>query len=177
MKPQCTSMKTWISILILVFAFHCAQSQSQYTVRDSAGIKIFSGLLQKADLLQESSFGWMRQDIAWYKPDAEAVKHLTRLKGKIHLIVFGGTWCEDSQVVLPQLFKLMDAAQFPEKATTLIGVERNKKTLAQLTEALDVTKVPTIIVMLEGKEVGRVEEYGKYGVFDKTLAEILAAIP
>jgi hypothetical protein len=33
--------------------------------------------------------------------------------------------------------------------------------------------VPTIIVYKNGKELGRVVEYGKYGVFDKELAEII----
>jgi hypothetical protein len=28
--------------------------------------------------------------------------------------------------------------------------------------------------MKAGKEIGRVEEYGKYGVYDKELAEVLA---
>ena len=34
--------------------------------------------------------------------------------------------------------------------------------------------VPTIIVMKNGREIGRVVEYGKYGSFDKELGEILA---
>jgi hypothetical protein len=34
--------------------------------------------------------------------------------------------------------------------------------------------VPTIIVLKQGKELGRVVEYGKYGVFDKELGEIIS---
>ena len=33
--------------------------------------------------------------------------------------------------------------------------------------------VPTIIVMKDGKEIGRVVEYGKNGMFDKELGEII----
>lgn len=149
---------------------------AQYLVRDSSGVKIFNGLLTKTDLEQEPSFIWMRNNISWYKPNADAVKHLARLQYKVHLMVFGGTWCEDSQIVVPQLFKLMDAADFPETCITLIGVERNKKTLSHLSEALNIDKVPTILVMQQGKEIGRVVEYGKYGVYDQELGEILAAI-
>jgi thioredoxin-like negative regulator of GroEL len=43
-----------------------------------------------------------------------------------------------------------------------------------LSEAFGITNVPTIIVMKNGKEVGRVVEYGHTGLFDKDLAEILA---
>jgi len=48
--------------------------------------------------------------------------------------------------------------------------------LSQLSEALNIDKVPTILVMQQGKEMGRVVEYGKYGVYDQELGEILAAI-
>jgi hypothetical protein len=44
-----------------------------------------------------------------------------------------------------------------------------------LSEALGVVNVPTIIVMKEGKEVGRVVEYGKTGVWDKELGDIFAS--
>ncbi|MBK7291849.1 MAG: thioredoxin family protein [Chitinophagaceae bacterium] len=52
-------------------------------------------------------------------------------------------------------------------------MDRAKKTLSHLTEALNITNVPTIIVMKNGKEIGRVVEYGKYGLFDMELGEIL----
>jgi hypothetical protein len=45
--------------------------------------------------------------------------------------------------------------------------------LSHLAEALDIINVPTIIVMKNGKEIGRVVEYGKYGMFDKELGEII----
>ena len=57
-----------------------------------------------------------------------------------------------------------------------IGVDRDKKTLSHLCEALNVTNVPTIIVMKNGKEVGRVIEFGKYGLFDMELGEILKTL-
>src|SRR5690606_14539198 len=92
----------------------------------------------------------------------------------IHFVVYMGTWCEDSYFVIPRFFKLLDVSEVKEESkVTLIGVDRNKKTLAYLAEALDVKNVPTIIVMKGGKELGRVVEYGKSGSFDKDLAAIL----
>ncbi len=51
----------------------------------------------------------------------------------------------------------------PDENITLFGVNSKKKTLGNLTVALSVTNVPTIIVFKEGKELGRVVEYGKTG--------------
>jgi thiol-disulfide isomerase/thioredoxin len=84
-----------------------------------------------------------------------------------------GTWCEDSHFIIPQLLALLDSAKFPTEKCSLIGVDRNKKTVGRLSEALNVTLVPTILVFKNGKELGRVVEFGKYGMFDKELAEIL----
>jgi hypothetical protein len=35
--------------------------------------------------------------------------------------------------------------------------------------------VPTIMIMKDGKELGRVVEYGKYGMFDKEMGDIIMA--
>jgi len=87
-----------------------------------------------------------------------------------------GTWCEDSQNIIPKFYSLLEAAAFSQDRVTLIGVDRQKKTYSHLAEALNITNVPTIIVMKSGKEMGRVVEFGKYGMFDKELGEILGSI-
>ncbi len=93
-------------------------------------------------------------------------------KDSIQLVVFLGTWCEDSHVIIPKLFPFLDAAGFSNDRLTVIGVDRNKKTISHLSDAFNVTNVPTVIVMKEGKELGRVVEYGHYGMVEKELAEI-----
>ena len=105
--------------------------------------------------------------------DKNAVEGLKKNKDSIQLLVFMGTWCEDSQDIVPKFFKMTDVAGFPQDRITLIGVDRKKTTLSHLTEAMGIINVPTIMVMKNGKEVGRVVEYGKYGMFDKELGEIL----
>jgi thiol-disulfide isomerase/thioredoxin len=101
---------------------------------------------------------------------------LKKNKDSIQLLVFMGTWCEDSHSVIPKFYTLLDSAGFSKDRVTLIGVDRNKTTLSHLTEALDIKNVPTIIVMKNGKEQGRVIEYGKYGLFDIDLGQILKAM-
>ena len=77
-------------------------------------------------------------------------------------------------MILPKFFSLTDAAGFSPDRITIVGVDRSKKTVHHLTETFGVTNVPTIIVLKEGKEIGRVVEYGKTGMFDKDLGEILS---
>jgi hypothetical protein len=61
---------------------------------------------------------------------------------------------------------------FPMTGLTLIGVNRNNKSISHITDAFNVINVPTVIVMKGGRELGRVVEYGQYGMVEKELAEI-----
>ena len=87
--------------------------------------------------------------------------------------MFGGTWCEDTQFVLPKFFKLQEMSGVADTAITFFGVNRAKKSLASIADAFNVINVPTIIIMKDGKEAGRIVEYGKTGKWDKELADIL----
>lgn len=135
--------------------------------------KTLKGIFSRQLLTSDTSFHWYAEAQKIYTPPAAAVEAFQQKKDSVQLLVFMGTWCEDSHFIIPRLFKLTDAAGFSDERITLIGVDRNKKTLSHLTDALGVTNVPTIIVMKKGKEIGRVVEYGSTGSFDKELGEIL----
>ncbi len=147
-------------------------TQGQYEVlTDHHGDRILKGFISRDILSQDTSFKWYTQNQKAYDGGKDAAvfgKH----KDSIQLVIFLGTWCEDSQVIIPKLFPFLDAAGFSNDRVTLIGVDRNKKSLSHITDAFNVINVPTIIVMKEGKEVGRVVEYGRYGRVEKDLAEI-----
>lgn len=145
---------------------------TQVTV-EQGGTKIIKGFFTKKDLATDSAFAWYAQNQQGYVPEQHALQAFRTYKDSINIIAFGGTWCGDTKYVLPKFFALTDAAGFSQDRVTLIGVDRSKKTIQHLTEAFNVTRVPTIIVMKNGVEIGRVVEYGKYGMFDKELGEIL----
>ena len=149
-------------------------SQSQYQVLvERPNEKTFKGIISKQALLSDTSFKWYVENLKAYTPNSNAVASLKKQVDSINLVVFMGTWCEDSHFIIPKFFNLVEVAGFPESRLSLIGVDRSKKTLGNLTDALNVKNVPTIIVMKNGKEIGRVVEFGKYGVYDLELAEIL----
>lgn len=169
-------MKKFFATLILVFTFvqfTAAQVQYEVSKDPQNGLKTLKGILSIDVLKNDSAFAWMRNDISWYKPNAAAVTNLNAVKDTVQLLVFVGTWCEDSHIVFPQLLKLCNEAGFDTKRITIIGVDRKKTTLGSLCEALGVTKAPTILVLKAGKEIGRVEEFGSSGMYDKDLSEVL----
>jgi hypothetical protein len=72
---------------------------------------------------------------------------------------------------MPRFFKLTEKAGISDSAICLFGVDRNKQTLSNLSSAFGVTRVPTIIALMDGKEIGRLVEYGTTGKWDAELVE------
>lgn len=175
-------MKNFLLIIFsfLIATFTCTaqtRSQNQYLIlADSANdnVKMLKGIIDKNDLKNDTSFYWYAESQRIYpNPDTSAVAAFKNNKDKIYFIIFGGTWCEDTHFVLPKFFKIQEAAGFPENRITLFAVDRNKTTTGNISQAMNITNVPTIIVMKSGKELGRVVEYGKTGKWDKELADII----
>ncbi len=129
--------------------------------------------MNRSIIESDTTFKWFKNNYSLGRVDAAAVDAFKKKGAQVRMVIFGGTWCEDTQNLLPQFYRLADSSGFPDSCITLIGVDRNKKTLDNLSDAFNITNVPTFIVMKEGKEIGRIVEYGKYGQIDKELGEIV----
>lgn len=169
-------MKFLASILFIsVFALN-GYSQAQYEISQDEKhpeVKVLRGIVNKYLVQNDTAFKWYTQSQGYYNPDMATLNAFERTKGKIQYVVFGGTWCEDTQFILPKFFKIQEKSGVPDDAVTFFGVNRAKKSLGNISSAFNVTLVPTIIVMKDGKEIGRVVEYGKTGKWDKELVDIL----
>jgi thiol-disulfide isomerase/thioredoxin len=170
-------MKKLIPVIIVLLFVNTVFAQNQFEIlSERPGEKTLKGIISREVLQNDTSLKWYAANLKGYAPDANAIGGLKKNADSVQLLIFMGTWCEDSQFIIPKLYVLTDAAGFPKERITLIGVDRSKKTLSHLAEALNIKNVPTIIVMKNGKEVGRVVEYGKYGLFDKELGEIINSL-
>jgi thiol-disulfide isomerase/thioredoxin len=146
------------------------------TLNDSAtGQIILQGIISEEILRNEASFKWMNVSLSNGQPDSLALTLAGKHKDSLHLLIFLGTWCEDSQQILPKLFALLRQANIPKEKVSLLGVDRQKKTLGYLSESFQISRVPTIIILKNGIEKGRIIEYGKYGNIEKDLRDILLA--
>ena len=167
-------MKKILFISISFLALQSAFAQLEVTRDAINGSKVLKGFISVRDLATDTAFTWFIENQKSYVPEQSALKAFRSYKDSVNIIAFTGTWCSDSKVILPKFFKLADVAGFSQDRITMLGVDRNKKTIQHLSEAFNVTHVPTFIVMKNGQEIGRVVEYGKYGVFEKELGEIMS---
>ena len=135
---------------------------------------VLNGIISKYAIENNIAFAsWYGPNRDAYKPDVSVINAMEAAKGKLQFVIFGGTWCEDTQFIIPKFFKLQELSGVPDNTISFFAVDRKKKTLGNLADAFKITNVPTIIVMKDGKEAGRVVEYGKTGKWDAELAEIL----
>lgn len=169
-------MKIIFSLCLVLAMVSNLNAQTPYTsVPDdkSKGGIILNGIISKYILENEGSFNWYASSRANYTPDPSILNAMEAAKTRVQFLVFGGTWCEDTQFILPKFFKLQEMSGFPDKSISFFGVNREKKTLGNVADVFKITNVPTIIILKDGKETGRVIEYGKTGKWDAELAEML----
>ena len=168
--------KIFITVICLFTA--CASfSQKTYEIlSDSAdnNSKMLRGIITKEDINNDTAFKWYPESLKIYRyPDSSAVAAFRANKDKIYFIVFGGTWCEDTHFIIPKFFKIQEASGFPESRILFFAVDRHKYSIGNIAQAMNIKATPTIIVMKDGKEIGRLKEYGKTGYWDKELAKII----
>lgn len=169
-------MKKVILLSAILCSLQSASAQSPYiSLKDDQHPEqhILNGIITKFALQNDSTYKWYGSSQSTYTPAEAIVNTVGATKNNYQFVVFGGTWCEDTQTILPKFFKLQEQAGIPDKFISLFAVDRNKKTVGGIADAFKVTNVPTIIVMKDGKELGRIVEYGKTGQWDKELSELL----
>ena len=133
---------------------------------------VLRGLISRADIENDTSFSWFQKNYKLGKPDAGAIKAFKEHAGDFQMLIFAGTWCPDTHNLLPEFYRLADASGYADSSITLVGVDHAKTTLDNLNKTFHLVDVPTFIVMKNGKEVGRVVEYGESGEAMKELGKI-----
>jgi len=91
-----------------------------------------------------------------FKDDA-----LAQLRGRLNefqLVVFMGTWCSDSHTLIPSFVKLLEQINYPFERILLYGVDRKKETKGIEHRLYQIDRVPTIIIIRDNFEVGRITE-------------------
>lgn len=160
----------------LIVTLTC-DAQLQYQVlTDSTehNAKMLRGIIDKSDLTSDTAFSWYAESQRIYPhPDSAAVAAFRNNKDSIYFLIFGGTWCMDTHFVLPKFYKIEEAAGFPEDHVTVFAVDHHMSTIGNMARVMHVRNTPTIIVLKDGKELGRLVEYGKTGMWDKELAAII----
>jgi len=161
-----------ILLSALLFIGLAAGAQTKYDVSyDADSSLIYNGPCTFGDLTSEKTFDWFTEGAAKYKANAKAEAYLKKNLAGYDLIVFLGTWCEDSHNIVPKLYKVLQQVDYPMSQYTMFGVDRKKATKNSEHLKYKITNVPTIIVLKNHEEIGRITES-----VDKSVEEDMVKI-
>lgn len=123
------------------------------------------------EAILERSPSW-QELVAAYQPKPEAIDKLRGLTREVRIEVFFGSWCSDSMAHVSAFFKVLDLADTPLLRPVYFGVPEDKAKREPFLEGRkDMTKLPTFIILVDGREAGRIVETP-----EKTVEEDLVKI-
>ncbi len=142
------------------------------TLPDAEEKKILKGFITKAQLSEDPDFAWYGETLKYFKPNKEAVAIIAEKAYDYQVLLFLGTWCHDSHQIVPKYLATLEAAEFPDHRMVIIALDRQKNGHGNLHRPLNIVNVPTIMVMKDGLEVGRIVEFGNGERADVQLAAL-----
>ena len=103
-------MKHFLLVFFIIGLGMLGRAQQEYEVSTDGTNKILKGLISRDLPENDTAFRWFHANQAGYVPNPETVTILKARGADVRFVVFFGTWCEDSQILLPKFYALMDAA-------------------------------------------------------------------
>lgn len=128
------------------------------------------GPLTREDIL-EALPEWAHEAAA-YLPDPNIVAGLHEFDRPVVIRVVIGTWCPDCRRHLTAFFRLIELADNPVITVEYIGLTLDKREPEDVVRDNRIERVPTFIVLDEGREIGRITEHPRTTI-EADLADIL----
>lgn len=168
-------MKKFLSIALVLTVIGCAGPVNREK-ENIYGEKILVGTVNWDGLTAGQYGTWFVPNYKNYQVDNTSLEPLVPVIGDIEIKVFLGTWCEDSQVQVPQFYKMMDYLGYDISTIEVIALERleNLNLVGPNGEeqGMNITHVPTFIFYRDGQELGRIVEYPERTI-EKDMAQII----
>lgn len=151
----------WLFIFFAVIVFSaCTSTIKAETPRYALGTVEGKQILE-----QFPKFAKAFDNFVISKEQQEQVK---KWPNKLHIDVYFGTWCHDSQREIPRFLKVMQLNT--DINVNLVALDYDKSDPKGLAEQQGVKYTPTMIIYYDNKELGRVIERPKVSLIDDISA-------
>jgi hypothetical protein len=158
--------------IIIIFIIGCTAKFNQETT-NLDDEQILVGKVNWDGLTQSPYGEWFTPNYLSYVVDSTTLAEVDI--NNIEIVMFLGTWCSDSQVEVPQFYKILDYIEYDLNKMTVVALERleNRDLVSPQheEEEYNIGFVPTMIFLRDGIEIGRITEYP-----EKTLEKDMARI-
>lgn len=123
---------------------------------------ILVGNVTRADLKTGPYAEWFEGAYARYQPDTATVDKLRPVLAGVSIEAYFGTWCGDSRRQIPRLARLLDLAGFDDPRLRLIALSDRPMEFKQSPGHPEarryVHRTPTLVIVRDGREIGRIVE-------------------
>lgn len=133
---------------------------------------ILIGKITLSELQTPPFSNWYVSRYENYNPDRNTTKFYEGRLDSINIRVFIGTWCRDTQRLVPKFFKILSIEKYPVDKIEILALDRNKSTPNHIEKKYKIKKVPTIIFYKNGKELNRIVEY-EIGSLEEDILKII----
>ncbi len=167
---------TTIVLILILKVAPVALSQTGYkTVMDPLnGREMLVGEIDTASLAKAPFSEWYLQGLSSYQPETGIMIRLVNsMAPEYNYQIVMGTWCSDSHREVPRIMKVLDELGVPASHITLYAVDRNMEARHTPVSKMKISKVPTLIVGMNGRETGRIVESPEASV-EEDLLRILS---
>jgi thiol-disulfide isomerase/thioredoxin len=144
------NMKMLFLALLVILSVGCNSIEQELPSSEP-----FTGVISASQLITE--YPQFRSVYEQYQPSLAEIAAVKSLSGKSLLVLFG-TWCHDSEREVPRLLKLLDLSGVELKSLSLHGVNYNKQEPTNLHQQYNLRYSPTIILLQDEVELGRIVE-------------------
>lgn len=170
-----------IVLLFSVFLLFSCNSSKNTEIKDENLNKTVTidetvmllGEINRHGLKMDAFKDWYEPVYDEYEPDTETIQKLKPLMKDVDIVIFMGTWCEDSHEHLPNFFKVLDEVNYDESKIKMIAVDEEKVSPEKEIEEYNIIQVPTFIFYRNGEEINRIVEYPIFGI-EQDMLRILS---
>ncbi|RAJ03933.1 hypothetical protein LX64_02810 [Chitinophaga skermanii] len=129
------------------------------------------GKIEMKTLTNDANHAWFYAGINKYQPNDKAVDYLKSNNTKYKIVAITGTTDDNSKKLLPAFYKTMILSSWPDDNIELYAADDKLQTGDNKGQSFKAKKLPTFVVLKEGKEVGRVA-----GDINESIEKDLAVI-
>jgi len=123
-----------------------------------AGDPMILGPLNRANLKDSLYQSWFQDSYDFYRVPQNWATDLKQKAQEFELVIFMGTWCEDTQRELGGIFKLVDALEIADANITMYALNEDKESEEGYEKPYSILNIPTLIFLKDGQEVNRIVE-------------------
>lgn len=163
-------------ILILILPFQLYAQNLNVEITENTDTPYLLGKIDKSGLESDNYNSWFTTNYNDYEPNSTITEAIASELKNYTITLFMGTWCGDSKMEVPRLYKVLETCNFPIEQLTVVAVSRAPNMYKQSPQheeaGLNIHRVPTVIFYKDGKEVNRIVEH-PIGTFEEDIQNII----